>query len=181
MSSNAAYAEAKKEKFKAAMKAAGMEEKSLARKIAESSLYDWNSTARFLLTQIAVLTMDDEDDNYPDDAPEEFKQDKVGWCWMSQFKLALRIGKSESQVQRLVQKFKKDGVILLRQWRDDNNTLHDEYQIVESLVDAFQRPSQSRDVERPPRSKRDYKAYDNKGGFKKGHDNRRANMEDDDE
>jgi hypothetical protein len=75
-----------KEKLKAIVKAAGKEEKSLARKIAESSQYDWNATARFLLTQLAVLAMD-EDDNYPDDAPEEFKADKVGWCWMSQFKL----------------------------------------------------------------------------------------------
>jgi hypothetical protein len=181
MSSSAAYQAARAEKVKAAMKAAGLEKKSLARKIAESSLYDWSSTARFLLTQIAVLAMTDEEDNYPEDAPEEFKQDKIGWCWMAQYKLALRIGKSESQAQRLIARFKKDGVTKIRQWRDDNNTLHDEYQIVESVVDAFQRPSQRRDVERPPRSKRDYKAYDNKGGFRKGRDDRRANMGDDGE
>jgi hypothetical protein len=150
MSNAAAYAVEKKEKLKAAMKAAGKEEKSLARKIAESSLYDWNSTARFLLTQLAVLVMD-EDAKYPDDAPDEFKEDKEGWCWMSQFKLALRIGKSESQVHRLIDQFKKDGVIKLRQWRDDHGTLHDEYQVVESVVDAYQRPSQNRGVERPPR------------------------------
>lgn len=49
------------------------------------------------------------------------------------------------------------------------------------MLDAFQRPSQEPDVERPPRSKRDYKDYENNGAFKKGHDNRRANMEEDDD
>ena len=170
-----------KEKIKAIIKAAGKEEKSLARRIAESSLYDWNSTARFLLTQIAVLSMSDKDDNYPDDAPPEFKEDKIGWCWMSQFKLCLRVGKSESQIHRLLKRFKADGVILVRTWLDDHNTPHDEYKIVESVVDAFQRPNQNRGVERPAHSKRNYEGYDNKGAFKKGHDNRRANMVEDDE
>lgn len=169
-----------KEKLKAIIKAAGKEEKSLARKIAESSLYDWNATARFLLTQLAVLAMD-EDDNYPDDAPEEFKADKVGWCWMSQFKLSLRVGKSESQIHRLLKKFREDGVILYRDWHDDNMTLHAEYKVVESVVDAFQRPTQNRGVKRPARSSRDYESYNNKGSFKKGHDKRRANMDADDE
>lgn len=71
-----------KEKLKVLKKAAGIEDRSLARKIAETSLYDWNSTARFLLTQLAVLAMD-EDDNYPEDAPDDFKADKEGWCWTS--------------------------------------------------------------------------------------------------
>jgi hypothetical protein len=177
--SNAAYAVAKKEKFKAAMKAAGKEEKSLARKIAESSLYDWKPPARFLLTQIAVLSMSDEDDNYPEDAPDDFKEDKIGWCWMSQYKLSLRVGNSESQTHRLIHKFKTDGVLTIRTWIDDHGTPHDEYKIAESVVDAFQRPNQNRGVERPAHSKRDYKNYNNKGGFKKGHDKRRANMDDD--
>jgi hypothetical protein len=180
MSNAAAYAAAKAERIKALKKAAGIEDRSLARKIAESSLYDWNATARFLLTQLAVLAMD-KDDNYPDDAPDDFKADKEGWCWMSQFKLSLRVGKSESQIHRLLKQFKKDGVILVRAWLDDHNTPHDEYKVVESVVDAFQRPSQNRGVERPAHSRRDYKGYDNKGSFKKGHDNRRANMDGDDE
>ncbi|MGA8215491.1 MAG: hypothetical protein WB799_17975 [Candidatus Sulfotelmatobacter sp.] len=126
------------------------EERSLARKIAESSLYDWNASARFLLTQIAVLSMD-EDSTYPDDAPEAFKADKEGWCWMSQGRLAIRIGKSLSTVEKLIAQFRKDGVIQYRDWRDDNKTLHAEYKIVESVIDAQQRPSQRADVERPPR------------------------------
>jgi len=151
-----------KEKLKAIIKAAGKEEKSLARKIAESSLYDWNATARFLLTQLAVLAMD-KDDNYPDDAPEDFKADKEGWCWMSQFKLSLRVGISESQVQRLLTKFREDGVIKRRQWRDDNMTLHSEYQVVEPVVEAHQRPTQNRGVERPKRYRKERHA--NKGSF----------------
>ncbi len=150
MSSSAAYAAEKAERIKELKKATGIEEKSLARKIAESSLYDWNASARFLLTQIAVLSMD-EDSTYPDDAPEAFKADKEGWCWMSQGKLAIRIGKSLSTVHKLIAQFKKDGVILHREWRDENKTLHGEYKIVEAVIDANQRPSQRADVERPPR------------------------------
>jgi hypothetical protein len=168
-----------KEKLNALKKAAGIEDRSLARKIAESSLYDWKPPARFLLTQIAVLAMADEDANYPVDAPDHFKADKIGWCWMSQFRLSLRVGNSESQVHRLIKKFKEDGVILVRTWKDDHGTPHDEYQVVESVVDAFQRPNQNRGVERPKHSKRNYKAYNNKGSFKKGHDKRRANIDDD--
>jgi Helix-turn-helix domain len=138
-------------KIKAAHPELFQQEKSLARKIAESSLYDWNPTARFLLTQLAVLAMD-EDSSYPEDAPDEYHADKNGWCWMSQAKLALRIGRSESQVQRIIaDKFRPDGVILYRDWRDSNNTLHAEYKVVEKVVDAYQRPSQNADVKRPSR------------------------------
>ena len=124
-------------------------------------------------------SVSDEDDNYPEDAPDDFKQDKIGWCWMSQFKLSPRVGKSESQVHRLIKKFKADGVLTIRTWNDDHGTPHDEYKITESVVDAFQRPSQNRGVERPKRSTRNYKEYSNKGSFKKGRDNRRANVKDD--
>src|SRR5271154_6291158 len=78
------------------------EEHSLARKITDSNLYDWNATARFLLTQIAVLAMPNEDASYPDDAPDRCKNDKTGWCWMSQKRLALKIGKSLSTVEKLI-------------------------------------------------------------------------------
>jgi hypothetical protein len=170
-----------KEKLKALKKAAGIEDRSLARKIAESSLYDWKPTARFLLTQLAALAMPDEDAAYPEDAPDSCKADKTWWCWMSQFKLGLRVGISESQAHNLLKKLKEDGVILTRTWLDDHNTPHTEYKVVESVVDAFQRPSQNRGVERPKHSKRNYKDYDNTGAFKKGRDPRRANMVEDDE
>jgi hypothetical protein len=100
---SAAYAAEKAERIKELKKAAGIEEHSLARKITDSDLYDRNATARFLLTQIAVLAMK-EDSDYPDDAPQKFKDDKVGWCWMSQKKLALKIGKSLSTVEKLIRR-----------------------------------------------------------------------------
>ena len=158
----------------------GEEEHSLPRKIMESELYDGKPTARFLLNQLAVMSMKSEADSYPVDAPKTYKDGtpwlKTGWCWMSQHKLALRVGVSESQVFRLLKGFKADGVILTREWIDDHATPHTEYMVVESVVDAFQRPSQERGVKRPPRAKRDYEDYDNKGGFKKGYDARRANL-----
>jgi hypothetical protein len=164
-----------KEKLKAVMKAAGTEGKSLGRKITDSSLYDWNATARFLLSQIAVLRMD-EDSNYPDDAPDDFKEDKVDWCWMAQYKLALKIGKSESQVQRLITRFREDGVIFYRDWIDDHGVIHAEYKINEKLLDAYQRPSQNRDVERPPRYK--VKRGTNKGSFSTKNQPGKGNVDD---
>lgn len=145
-------------------KAAAGKEKSLIRKIAESDLYDWNTTARALLTQIALLRMD-EDSNYPEDAPDEFREDKVDWCWMSQHGLGLRIGASESTVHRLIQRFKpeQDGVIFYREWIDSNGCPHAEYKINEEVLDAHQRPSQKRGVVRPPRYKE--KRGANNGSF----------------
>ncbi len=138
------------------------QDKSLAWKITDSSLYDWNPTARFLLTQLAVLSMD-EDSNYPEDAPDNFKADKKGWCWMTQAKLALKVGVHDSTIYRWIKRFREDGVIKYRDWRDDNTTMHAEYKVVESVIDANQRPSQRADVERPPR----YKEGSRKGTAKK--------------
>jgi hypothetical protein len=138
------------------------EEKTLHRLIVESSLYEWNATARFLLCEIAVMRMD-EDSNYPKDAPEEYQADKVDWCWLSQGKLALRIGKSESQVQRLITKFREDGTILYRDWYDENMTHHAEYKVVGKVFAAFQRPNQDINQERPRRNKE--KRKPNAGSF----------------
>jgi hypothetical protein len=152
----AAYAREKAERIKELKKAAGLDEEfhSVTRKIMESRLYDWNPTARLLLTQIAVLAMKSEDDTYPDDAPDDFQADKIGWCWMSQFKLGLRVGCDEQTIGRWIDRFREDGVILKREWRDDNMTRHSEYKIVESILDANQRPSQKRETcDRPPRYK----------------------------
>jgi hypothetical protein len=128
------------------------QEHTLARKITDSSLYDWNPQARFLLVQLAVLAMDD-DSNYPEDAPDDFQMDKEGWCWMSQAKLSLKVGVHDSTVYRWIKQFREDGVILYRDWRDSNKTHHAEYKVVEKVIDAYQRPSQKEDVERVPRYK----------------------------
>jgi hypothetical protein len=157
------------------------EEHSLPRKVVESELFDGKPTARFLLNQLAVMSMKNEDASYPKDAPKVYpdgvtKWEKTGWCWLSQHSLALRVGISERQVIRLIHQFKELGVVLTREWIDDHYTPHTEYKVVEEVVDAFQRPSQKRGVKRPTRTSREYKDYDNKGGFKRGYDARRANM-----
>jgi hypothetical protein len=123
----------------------------------------------------------DEDSSYPEDAPDEFKADKEGWCWMSQEKLALKVGRSESQVQRLATQFENDGVILKRKWRDSNMTRHTEYKVLEEVVDAYQRPKNG---SRPPRYSK--KRTANAGSFStdnqpKKNAQKRAVMEEDDE
>jgi len=179
MSNAAAYAAEKAERIKALKKAAGIEDRSLPRKVVESELYDHKPTARFLLNQIAVMAMD-EDSNYPEDAPEKYQgANKVGWCWLSQAKLGLRVGISESQAHRLIMQFKEHGVILYRDWRDEYGTLHAEYKVVESVVDAHQRPSQDSDVKRPSRyaSKRGA----NKGSFSTANQPKKVVTEDEDD
>lgn len=148
---------------------------SISIKIQESDLYDWNSTARFLLLIIAQTQVTNEDAYVPEDMPDEFKNDILGWSWMSQWRFALRIGKSESQVQRLIERFAKDGVIQVRQWEDDNHTLHNLYRVVEGVVDTRQRPSQKKDVERPQRYA---KKNSNRGRFSSENQPHRPSAED---
>ncbi|HWY57920.1 MAG TPA: hypothetical protein VNZ03_25885 [Terriglobales bacterium] len=148
MSSSATAKEQLKEVMKA--KAATVEEKGLHRLIVESSLYDGLPTARFLLCEIAVMRMD-EDSNYPDDAPKSFHDDKVDWCWLSQPKLALRIGASLSTVEKLIARFIKEGTVKPRYWRDDNKTVHAEYKVVPEIFAAHQRPNQRYDQDRTSR------------------------------
>lgn len=168
MSSNA------KEKTAKFRKALAKKESSLSIKIMESDLYDWNTTARFLLVVIAQTQVTNEDAYVPEDMPDEFKNDILGWSWMSQWRFALRIGKSESQVQRLIERFEQDGVIQVRQWEDDNHTLHNLYRVVESVVEAHQRPGQKKDVERPPRYAN---KNSNRGRFSSENQPRRAGAE----
>jgi hypothetical protein len=119
----------------------------------------------------------DEFDTYPADMPDEYIADRKGWCWMSQWRLALRVGISESQVQRLIAQFVKDGVLLPpRYWEAEHHVIHAQYKIDRKVLIANQRPSQTKDVVRPKRSDRDYEAYENKGAFKKGYDERRVNI-----
>jgi len=67
-------------------------------RIATSDLYDFNPGVRATLREIALLQVTKEDASVPEESP--FKGDYIGWCWMSQKNLALRVGKSESQVHR---------------------------------------------------------------------------------
>ena len=188
-SSAAAYQKEKRQHANELLEKAGIPvksgEKSLARKITDSSLYDGKPVARFLLVQLAVLAME-EDSDYPDDAPDKYRSDKEGWCWMSQPKLSLKVGTDSDgrTVRRWIARFREDGVIQYRDWRDENKTLHAEYKVVEAVVDAFQRPSQKKDVERAPRYKEKRKA--NRGSFTTANQpgrsaKQRAIMEEDDE
>lgn len=125
--------------------------RSLSRLIAESDLYDFKPTSRALLIAIALMTIGDEEDAYPKDAPEDYIANKIGWCWLSQWKLGLRVGISESQVNRLLDQFEDDGVIKKRYWHDEYGVLHAEYMIIKDVLIAHQRPNQERDVKRPTR------------------------------
>jgi hypothetical protein len=192
MSSNAAaYRQQKRAEANALLEKAGYatksEEKSLARKITDSSLYDGQPAARFLLVQLAVLAMD-EDSEYPDDAPEKYKADKEGWCWMSQPKLSLKIGTDSDgrTVRRWIARFQEDGVIQYRDWHDDNGTLHAEYKVVESVVDAFQRPAKKEDAMAARPKRYSVPRTANRGSFSTANQpgqtaQRRAIMEEDDE
>lgn len=153
-------------------KALAKKEMSLSIRIQESDLYDWCPGQRYLLDTIARLQVNDLEAYYPEDSP--YNGEQIGWCWMAQWRLALRVGLTEGQIQKDLQKFEDDGVIEVREWEDSNRARHAEYRVIESVVDDRQRPEQKRNVERPKRSKRDYKAYKNNGAFKKGKDRRRG-------
>jgi hypothetical protein len=122
------------------------EDKTLGRLIMESSLYDNNPTARLILNQLAALRMD-EDSRYPKDAPKFYPDgvtpwEKDGWCWMAQWELSLRCGlDSNGRTFRWwIDRFRKDGTVLYREWYDDNGTHHAEYKVVKEPFAAFQRP-----------------------------------------
>ena len=187
--SAAAYRKEQREKAKALLQKNGYAvagEKTLARKITDSTLYDHQPTARFLLVQLAVLAMK-EDSDYPEDSP--FQDDKVGWCWMSQEGLSLKIGTESSgrTVRNWITRFIQDEVIIPREWRDDNGTPHAEYKVVESVVDAHQRPPKKKDAiaARGSRCKEGSRKA-NKGSFTTANQpgrsaQQRAIMEEDDE
>jgi hypothetical protein len=146
--------ETKQEKLARLKKAHAKKENSLFIQIMESDLYDWNAGARMLLLVIAYSQRTNPDAYIPDDMPDYMKEDKcLGWCDMSQWRLALRCGKSESQINRDIQMFRKDGVVQARGWKDENKADHLMYRIVEEVVKEHKRPEQKKDVERPNRYK----------------------------
>ena len=136
-----------------AAKETPLEERSPSRLIAESYLYDYKPTARAILTQIALMRMD-EGSRYPVDAPLEFQADKKDWCWLSQRELGARVGVSECTVNRWIAQFKPvenggvDGTIFYRDWYDDNHVHHAEYKI---NTTAFAMHQRGKKYERPGR------------------------------
>jgi hypothetical protein len=131
--------------------------KSLAIRLQESDLYEYNPAANLLLLVIC-LGQRREKENYDDtwvqeDCPKT-AEELVGWCDMAQWRLALRSKMSESQVLRYVKRFEKDGVIEIDGWTSPTTGFeHRMYRIVGEVVDEHQRPEQSATVERPGRYK----------------------------
>lgn len=144
--------------------------KSLPIRVQESSLYDWNPGARMTLLVIALGQRVNEDAWVQEDCPWT-AEEMLGWCDMAQWRIALRAGKSESQVHRDIMQFEKDGVLRVERWVDSNHANHDRYQIVEAVVDENQRPEQKPTVERPNRYK---KARPKKGWFSSKNQPRRV-------
>jgi hypothetical protein len=159
---NAAYATAKSEKFKALKKEMRRNTKSLRIKIQESDLYDWDTTARMTLLVIELGKRINEDAWVQEDCPWS-AEEMIGWCDMAEWRLALRVGKSEDCIQKVIRRLEEDGVLIVERWTDSNGANHNRYQIVEAVVDEHQRLEQSRHVKRPSRYK--VKREANKGSF----------------
>ena len=174
---------AKQKKFPSATKP---EDKSTARLIMESSLYDNSPTARLILNQLVALAMK-EDSRYPKDSP--YGDDKVDWCWMAQWELSLRCGlDSDGRTLRYwIARFREEETIFYREWWDEYGTHHAEYKVNREPFLAFQRPDNKEAAlaSRPGRyAKGSRKA--NKGSFSKTNQpkmsaTRRAILEMDDE
>lgn len=129
--------------------------KSLAIRLQESDLYEYNPAANMLL-MVICLGQRREKENYDDtwvqeDCPKT-AEELVGWCDMAQWRLALRSKMSESQVHKYLKRFEDDGVIEIDGWTSPTTGMeHRMYRIVEAVVDEHQRPEQSRAVKRPSR------------------------------
>lgn len=162
-------------KTKEELKALRKKKKTLPRLVLESELYDWNPGARMTLLVVALGTRSNPEAWIQEDCPLT-AEEAIGWCDMSQWRIALRVGKSESQVHRDIMVFVEDGVITLKQWADDNNVLHDMYQINIPVLLEKQRPEQKKDVVRPSRYSE--KRKPNKGSFSAGHQPEKATPED---
>jgi hypothetical protein len=156
----------KKELIDKVREARAEKEMSVPIMLMESDLYDWNPGARVVLLVIALARRrkELEEGKYPD-MPAVYRNDMIGWCNLAQWRIALRAGKSESQVQRDIKMFIKDGVIEPRRWEDDNGTKHAMYKINEDVVKDHQRPAQKKNVERPSRYKEPHKPRQHKGLF----------------
>ena len=139
-------AEAKKKLVEAQKK----KRRSLPILIMESDLFEWQSGVQMTLMVIALGQRTNPDARVPEDMPDTYKNDILGWCDFSQHRIALRAKKSESQVHKDIMMFEQQGIIKVRRWMDSNNTPHDMYQVNIDVIKSRQRPSQKRGVERPP-------------------------------
>jgi hypothetical protein len=158
------------------------DKKSLTILVQESDLYDWNPSARFLLlilvlgTRRSTVNEDGTKKWVQEDCPYT-PEEMVGWCDMAQWRLAGRVGKSESQVHKDLKMFEADEVITTRPWTDSNNVKHEMYQVNAAVVMKRQRPEQSKNMKRPSRYKEGSRKA-NKGSFSKTNQPKPATPED---
>lgn len=151
------------------MNANPSKKKSLPMLVQESQLYDHNPGRRMTLLVLALGTRntavnaDGTAKWVQEDCPWTIEE-MVGWCDFAQWRITIRVGKSESQIQRDIQQFEKDGVITVRRWTDSSHNNHDMYQLNIPMLMENQRPEQTKNVERPKRYKN---PNPNRGHFSK--------------
>ena len=167
------YTKEQQEKFAKLNKQYHKKNKTLKIKIQEMEYCDWNPTARMLLLVIASGHRTNEEAWVQPDSPLS-AEEMIGWCDMAQWRLAQRVGTTESSIQKYIKNFEDDGAIEVQRWEDSNHVHHDMYRVSEKFVDAHQRPDHKKDTKRPPRYQ---KKHTTPGAFKKGYDERRANQE----
>jgi hypothetical protein len=160
------------------------EDKHILIAVQEMEKYDWHPAARYLLLVILMARRNDPKAWIQPDAPLT-AEEAIGWCDMSQWRLAQRVGLEERQIQRILKMFEKDGAIKMRTWRDEHGALHTMYWVNEDYIRAHGRPSHRKDTPRPSRYKEGSRKG-NKGSFTTANQpgvspNRRAIREADDE
>ena len=131
---------------------------SLPIRIQECELFDFDPTARMTLLVIALAQRKEKED-YSDtwiqwDCPWT-AEEMVGWCDFSQWRLSQRVGTTEKNLQRVIEKLaaKDVGAVIVETWEDSNKAHHNRYKIVEDVIDANQRPEHE-GCKRPARYKK---------------------------
>jgi len=126
-----------------ARRSEGDKELGLYIRISESSIYEWKPTLKSLLLQICYLRVKGETLLF---RPKERRDPKIaysGWCYAGEEYLAERVGCSGRQIRRMVKTLKQDGVVLVRTWRDSWGRPHNEYFIVEEVIDKYKRDAET--------------------------------------
>lgn len=164
--------ETKRERIARLKKQAGISNqrpKSLSIKVQEMERYDWNPAMRYLLL-ILVLGTRRSKENYSDtwvqDGCPWTAEEMVGWCDFSQWRLAGRVGLTTDHVNRMLSQLEEDGLIEKEMWEDEvAHSKHCRYRVIETTVEANQRPEWSPTMKRGSRYK--VKRGANKGSFTK--------------
>ena len=140
--------------------------KSLTIKVQEMEKYDWNPSMRFLLLILVLGTRRSKDDYEGTWAPSGWTaEEMVGWCDMSQWRLAHRVGLTEERTSKMLKQLEEDGFIEIEGWRDEETgKLHCRYRVIEEKVDVSQRKEHNRSAKRGPRYKEGTRKA-NKGSF----------------